>query len=237
MSHSASVLPFLIAGSGLVAIFGTSGWVVPPLVGAVCKPLTTLLIALYALGRPASDPLLRRTILAALVISALGEGLMSTERTFIAGAGLFVLAQCCYLSISVRAIGVVRPGVIHAAHAALIAWAIAMWSVRPRAVFLVIATFLVALGLMSAQAESWWMRTRGTPDAAVARRAAIGGLCWLAADMTLTFSSFVRWLPATYAIVLTCYFLAQWNLSSMIDAKARAGAPGDVGDALSGRHR
>jgi hypothetical protein len=225
VSRSASIIPFLIPVSGLVAIAGTSGWIVPPLVGAVCKPLTTLLIALYAASRPASDMQQRRIILAALVISALGEGAMSTDRTFVAGAGLFVIAQCCYLSVSVRAIGFARPGLIHAVHAAIITWAIFMWSVRPRAVFLVIATFLVMLGLMSAQAETWWMRARGTPDAAVARLASIGGLFWLTADMTLTFSQFVRWVPGTIAIVLTCYFLAQWHLSSMIDAKEPPSGP------------
>jgi uncharacterized membrane protein YhhN len=233
VSRSASIVPFLIPVSGLLAIAGISGWINAPIVGVVCKPLTTLLIAVHAASRRGTDPRLRRIVLAGLLISVLGECAMSAPRTFVGGLVLFVLAQVCYLSVSVRAIGFARPGLVHAVHAAVIAWAIVMWSVRPTPLFLAVATFMTMLGLMSAQAETWWLRSRGTPDHAIARVAAIGGLCWLAADLTWTFSQFVVWVRGTYIIVLTCYFTAQWHLSSMIDAKERysesRGAQADTG--------
>jgi len=225
LPRSGSVVPWLIPACGLVAIAGLSGWIDAPLLGAVCKPLTTLLIALHASRRPSSDSQQRRAVLAGLILSFLGECAMSVPRTFVAGLCLFVLAQCCYLSVSVRAIGLLRPGLIHVVHAMLVGWAVMMWSVRPTAVFAAVVAFMGLLGLTSAQCETWWWRSRGSPGAAVARYAALGGLFWLSADLLWTFSQFVAWVPQTYAFALTGYWLAQWFLASIIGADEVAATP------------
>lgn len=219
VSPLASILPLLIPVFGLLSIAGISGWIQAPLLGVVCRPLTTLLIALHAASRPSSNPAQRRLVLAGLLISVLAECAFGFERTYVSGIVLFVLAQICYLGVSVRAIGLVRPGILHAVHAAISGWAIVMWSVRPLPVFLAVAAFMAVLSLTSVQAETWWLRSRGTPDQAVARVALIACLCWLVADLLWTFSQFVFWVRGTYVIVLTCYFLAQWHLSLIIDAK------------------
>lgn len=231
LSRSSVLVPWLIPACGLLAIAGISGWINVPLLGVACKALTTLLIALHALRQPSGDPVQRRAVLAGLFLAFLGDCAFSSPKTFLLGLYLFVLAQCCHLSVSLRAIGLARPGLIHAAHAVAVGWAIVMWSVRPAPVFVPIATFMCLLGLMSAQAETWWWRGRGTPAAAVARCAALGGLFWLIADLLWVFSQFVFWVPGTYALVLTSYWLAQWHLASIIRAQAVASkpprAPGD----------
>jgi uncharacterized membrane protein YhhN len=225
--HLQAAIPWLVALFGLVAIAGVSGWINAPWVGAVFKPLTTLLIILHALGSPSRHPEMRRGVLAGLGLAFLGDCAFASEATFVAGLYLFVLAQCCHLSVLLKAIGPARPGLVHVAHAAAVVWAISLWSARPNMVFVPVAIFLCLLGLMSAQAETWWLRSRGTPRAAVARCAALGGLFWLMADLLLTSSQFVLWVPGTYALVLTSYWLAQWHLASILRApqeRARAAA-------------
>ncbi len=224
LHRMAPVLLWLIPACGMVSIATISGWISTPLVGVIFKPITTLLIALHAAARPSFDARHRRAVLGGLGLSIVAESAMIVPMTYLAGLGLFVLAQCCYLSISVRAIGILRPGLIHAAHAVVVGWAVTMWSVRPTALFLLVAMFMAVLGLTSAQAETWWWRNRGTPRAAVAGYAALGGLCWLSADLMWTFSQFVTWVPLTYTFALSGYWLAQWFMASTIDADRVAGA-------------
>ncbi len=224
-SRLGNVLPWLIPAFGLLTIASLSGWIATPALGAVCKPLTTLLIALHALRLHSRNAQVRRGVLAGLALAVLGDCAFALPATFVAGLYLFVLAQCCHLSVMLRAVGLGRPGPIQALHAAAVCWAIVMWSGRPAIVFVPVAVFLCLLGLMSAQAETWWWRSRGTPAAAAARRAALGGFFWLMADLLWTFSQFVAWVPGTLALVLSSYWLAQWHLASLI-----AVAP-DGGDA------
>lgn len=220
----APAFPWLIPACGLLAIADTSGWIDVPVVGGAFKPLTTLLIFLHAMHLPSTDARRRLWVLAGLSLSFLGECAMALPGGFVPGACLFILAQCTYLAaMTGGTLRLARAGPMHLVHAVVVAWALAMWSVRPLAIFLPMVLFLSLLGLVSAQADTWWWRARGTPQAATARSAALGALLWLVADLLWTYSQFVQWIPETFAIVLTLYWLAQWQLVSLIGA--RSGTP------------
>lgn len=214
--------PWLIVACGLLTIAHLSGGVDVPWVGGTLKALTMLLIALRALRLPSDDAWRRRRVLTALSCSVLGEFAMVVPGGTVAGLSLFAVAQACYLTVVCRRIGLVRPGLMHLLHAVAVAWALAMWSAQPPAIFASIIAFMCLLGLMSPQADTWWWRARGTPEEAPARCAAIGGFCWIAADLVWTYSNCVAWIPGTYLCVLPLYWLAQWNLASIIGARAQA---------------
>lgn len=215
----APAFPWLIPACGLLAIAETSGWIDVPLVGGAFKPLTTLLIILHAMHLPGTDARRRLWVLRGLGLSFLGECGMAVPEGFVPGLYLFVLAQCCYLTALMgRNMTLARPGPMHLVHGIAVAWALAMWSARPLAIFLPAALFMCMLGLVSAQADMWWWRSRGTAAAAAARCAALGCLFWMSADLLWTYSQFVQWIPETFAIVLTLYWLAQWHLASFISA-------------------
>lgn len=204
-----------------MAIANTSGWIDLPMVGLALKPLTTLLIGLYAMQLPSTDPYRRRWVLAALSFSFLGECAMAFPEGLLPGTYLFVLAQSAYLAaMTGSGLKLARPGPMHLVHAVAVAWALAMWSVRSITVFVPMVLLFSLLGLVSAQADAWWWRARGTPEADAARSAAVGALLWILADLTMTYSSFVEWIPETFAIVLTLYWLAQWHLIALIGTPA-----------------
>jgi energy-converting hydrogenase Eha subunit C len=220
-------LPWLIPACGLLAIAETSRWIDIPMVGGALKPLTTLLILLHAATLSSADLRLRRRVLAGLSLSFLGECAFAVPAGFLLGACFFILALCAYLAaLKGAAGGLARPGPMHLLHALVVTWALTMWSVRPPAVFLLMIVFFCLLGLLSAQADKWWWRARGTPEAATARRAAVGALLWLLADLLVTYSQFVQWIPATLAMAMTLYWLAQWNLVSIIRTAVRAPTSG-----------
>jgi len=215
-------LPWAIVACGLLAIADSSGRLDAGRLSDACKPLTTLLILLHAALQPAADARLRRWVLAGLGVSVVAEAVMAAPSYYSVGLGslLFVLAQACYLSAVLGRTQLARPGWLHLAQGLAAAWCIVMWSVAPRVTWVPIIVFMTVLSFTAAQAEVWWWRARGTDEAPLARHAALGGLLWMSADVLLTFSVHVSWVPGTFALVLPLYWLAQWNLASMV---SRAG--------------
>lgn len=209
---------WLIPACGLLAIAGVSGWAAESTLGPM-KPLVTLLILLHAASLPSGDQARRRWVLAGLASSFVGECAMAHPTTYSAGLCSFVLAQCCYLVMIRRMVRLQRLSVWFGLYAVVVVWAVVMWSARPLSVFIPTAAFMCLLGLVSVHADVWWWRSRGTPQAAAARAAALGGLLWMLADLLLTFSVHVFWVPGSIAITLTLYWLAQWQFASISSAQ------------------
>lgn len=210
------LLVVAIAACGCLAVADLTSWYVVPLGGAF-RPLTMLLLAMHAWRRPSLDEDRRRWVLAALGISVPAECLLAFPTTLVPALCVFSLAQACYLRAMIgRRLALAPLGPVHLVHATAVAWALSLWSVKPAFHFVSVALFMVLLGLVSTQADTWWWRVRGTAEAAVARRAALGGFLWMLADLMWTFALLVAWIPEAPAIAVTLYLCAQWSLASMI---------------------
>ena len=221
------VLPWrwLIPICGMLAIANLSGWIDSAPALELCRPLILLLFVVHAARLPSRDKVCRRCVLAGLGCMFLGECAMAFAPTSVAGLLFAVLAQCCYLVMIHRTVRRPRASAWHVLYALVVGWALVMWSARPLSLFVPTAVFMCLLGLMSAQADVWWWRSRGTPQAAAAASAAWGGLCWMLADLLWTFSQHVFWVPGTIAGTLTLYWLAQWCLASIIGTAPAAVDP------------
>jgi uncharacterized membrane protein YhhN len=248
----ARLLVAAIAVCGFLAVVDLTSWFDVPM-GAALRPLTLLLVTVHAWYRPSLDEDRRRWVLAALGISIVGECLLVFPSALVPALYVFSVAQVCYLRAMVgRSLALAPIGPVHLVHAAAIAWALSLWSAKPAGHFLPIAVFMGLLGLVSAQADTWWWRVRGTAEAAaargtneaalarganeaalarraneaaLARRAAVGGLLWMLADLTWTFALLVSWVPQAPAIVSTLYLFAQWSLASMVGGQRDAALP------------
>jgi len=224
------LLAAAIAVCGFLAVVDLSSWFEVPMGGAL-RPLALLLITLHAWRRPSLDADRRRWVLAALGTSVIGECLLAFPSALVPALCVFSLAQGCYLRAMVgRRLALAPIGPVHLVHAAAVAWALSLWSVKPASHFVPVMVFMGLLGLVSTQADTWWWRVRGTAEAAVARRAAVGALLWMLADLIWTFALLVAWIPEAPTIVSTLYLFAQWSLASMIGSRDNAGlavvAPG-----------
>lgn len=213
------LLPWAIALCGAMAIADLSDWIDLDAPNGMLKPLTTLLIVVYAASLPSEHPVRRRKVLTGLVFSLLGECFMTRPEGFAGGLACFIVAQCCYLAAVTESVGFVRPGLSHGLHLVAVVWALAMWSSRPLSTYVFIVGFMVLLGWVSAQADGWWWRARGTAEEPAARCAALGGLFWMGADLLWTYSQNVARLPAVYLFVLTLYWLAQWHFAGIIGCR------------------
>lgn len=216
----AGLLTGLIPITALLAIAHLSGWIEIPM-GTALRPLTVLLIALHAWQSTGADTDRHRWVMAGLGASFVAECVMATPGGLVPALFVFALAQLCYLRAWTgrsRARMPLGPALL--LHGVAVAWALALWWVRPLPVFIGLAVFMVMLGVASAQADTWWWRVRGTAQAATARRAALGSLCWMLADLLWTFALFVAWVPGAIAIAMTLYLLAQWLIASSIGERA-----------------
>lgn len=203
-----------LALSALLAIVAAPWALAQPWLYFVFKPVTTLLVIALAWPRGRRTPVLRRWVLAGLVLSLAGDVALMTERGFVPGLVAFLLAQLAYLVAFARAqplaarwLPFVVYGVLGAAIAA------ALWPHVPAALRVPVLLYVLAVVAMAAQAVVLW---RLAPADAAARRLAIGGALFLASDALLAMNRFAIPLPAASLWVLATYWTAQACIASWL---------------------
>jgi uncharacterized membrane protein YhhN len=191
-----------------------------PWLAFVFKPLTTILILVYAWPRGAGEPLVRRWLLAGLVLSLLGDvALLWPQQGFLPGLIAFLLAHLSYIvAFSRRARFAARwqPFALYAAVA--LAILSQLWSGLPAALRGPVMAYVLCLAAMAAQAAVAWWVARGSEHEVRLRSAAIGGALFVASDALLATDKFLVPLPAPALWILATYWAAQWCIASSLQA-------------------
>ena len=211
------------AACGALAILSAPWGLGQPWLNFVFKPLTTLLIIVYAWPRGRSRPAVRRWVLIGLGLSWCGDvALLWPDRGFLAGLVSFLLAHLAYLRgftrDGVRLAARPLPFVLYAALAALILWQ--LWPGVPPGLRVPVLAYVACLATMAAQAAVLW---RCQPADAAARRLALGGALFLASDALLAINRFALPLPMASLWILVTYWGAQVCIACWLPASRRPG--------------
>ncbi len=194
-----------------------------PWLNFVFKPLATLCVIAYAFGRGLGEAVVRRWVLAGLVLSLAGDvALMWPKEGFLPGLVSFLLAHLCYLvAFTRRAPLAARPAVfvLYAAVAATILSL--LWPGVPGALRVPVVLYVGALAAMAAQAAVLWRQ--GVPRGAVL---ALGGALFMASDALLATNKFAGPLPLASLWILATYWSAQWCIATWL-APAEPAEPAD----------
>ncbi len=213
-AHRVRALAAATAASALLAIFGPSLLGLPWLLH-VFKPLTTVLVIVYAWPRGADAPAMRRWVLAGLALSLVGDvALLWPQQGFLPGLVAFLLAHLAYVMAFTRDTRLAARWWPFAAYAAVAGGILAgLWPSVPAALKGPVLAYVVFLASMAAQALVRW-RTR--PQDAGARTGALGAALFVASDACLAFDRFHAPLPAAALLILGSYWLAQWCIASSL---------------------
>ncbi|HEV8689098.1 MAG TPA: lysoplasmalogenase [Ideonella sp.] len=177
----------------------------------VLKPLTTLLIITWAWSRGGDAPARQRWVRIGLVWSLVGDvALLWPQQGFLPGLVSFLLAHLAYIVAFTRGLRFAARPLPFVAYA-LVAGAIlsVLWPGVPPALRGPVLAYVAALACMAAQAGAWWLAARGGPDEPWARRAALGGVLFMASDATLAVNRFLSPVPASGLWILATYWAAQ----------------------------
>ncbi len=217
-----AALPWLTLASALVAIAAGLG-LLPRELAFGAKPLATIGVIAWAATRGASEPRLRRWLLIGLVLSLIGDvALLWPKEGFLPGLIAFLLAHLAYIAgfCGVQRLGARRlPFVAYAAVAGIIL--ALLWPGVPAALRVPVVLYVVCLASMAAQAAVLWLAARGKPDETRWRRAAIGGVLFVASDALLATNRFAGPLPLAPLWILSTYWLAQWCIAHALAVRAR----------------
>jgi uncharacterized membrane protein YhhN len=209
------LLPWLAALAGAGAILSFVGGL-PPAWGVALKPLATLLILAFAWPRGADAPRQRRFIRIGLLLSLIGDVfLLWPDEGFLPGLIAFLLAHLAYIAafcVPVRLAA--RPAVFVGYGAVAAAILLPLWPGVPAALRAPVLAYVLCLATMAAQAGVWWRA--GRADAPLARRAALGGLLFMASDSLLAINRFGVPLPLSALWILSTYWLAQGCIASAL---------------------
>lgn len=204
-----------IVASALLAIVGAPFALGQPALVFVFKPLTTVLILARARPRGHDVPLVRRFVLAGLVLSLVGDiALMWPAQGFLPGLVAFLLAHLCYIAAFTRgARFAARPLalVFYAVLAAAVLWQ--LWPHVSAGLRGPVLAYVVALAAMASQAAVVWLAARGSAEQARARVLALGGALFLCSDALLAINKFASPLPAASLWILATYWSAQWCIA------------------------
>lgn len=200
--------------SGSLAIVSAPWALALPALTFVFKPLTTLIVIAYAWPRGrAGDPMLRRCVLAGLLLSLGGDvALMWPEQGFLSGLVSFLLAHLAYLAAFVRARRLAARPAVFVVYAAVAGLILAqLWPGVPGPLRLPVVAYVLCLASMAAQAAVLWRlgATRGLV-------LALGGALFLLSDALLATNKFAGPLPLATLWVLASYWLAQWCIASWL---------------------
>jgi uncharacterized membrane protein YhhN len=199
---------------GALAIAAAPWALAQPALNFVFKPLTTLVVIAYALGRGRGGvPAVRRFVLAGLWLSLGGDvALMWPERGFLPGLVCFLLAHLAYLMAFTRVQRLAARPWVFAAYAAVAALVLSqLWSGVPPALRVPVVAYVLCLAAMAAQAGVLWRL--GAERGAVL---ALGGGLFLLSDALLATNKFAGPLPLATLWVLAPYWLAQWCIASWL---------------------
>ena len=218
-----SSAPLLLAtmASGIAAILSALGMLPMSWLFAL-KPLTTVMVITHAWPRGADAPKQRRLVRLGLILSLAGDVfLLWPKEGFLPGLVAFLLAHLAYIGVFCVPVRLAaRPAVfvVYGAIAALILWQ--LWPGIPAPLRAPVVAYVVCLGTMAAQAGVWWRSSaaRGSPDAPLARWAALGGLLFMVSDSLLAINKFAAPLPLSSLWILATYWVAQWCIASALRA-------------------
>lgn len=204
-------LPWLAALCALPAIASAPWALHLPWLNFVFKPLTTALLIAWAWprGRGTAE---RPWLLAGLAWSWWGDvALLWPQQGFLPGLVSFLLAHLCYLVAFRRGGTPWLAWSAAAAACALVAGGVLslLWPGVPAALRAPVVVYVLALASMAAQAAGQWHVRRGTAQAGLALRAAVGGALFMLSDSLLATDRFAQPLPAASLWVLASYWLAQ----------------------------
>ena len=214
---SPAALAALLLGCASLAIASAPWALNLPWLNFVFKPLATLVIIAYAWGRGLSEPLLRRWVLAGLVLSLGGDiALLWPEQGFLPGLVSFLLAHLCYLWAFTRRQRLAAWWPAFAAYALIAAAVLSqLWPGVPAPLRGPVLAYVLCLGAMAAQAAVLWRQ--GEPRGRVL---ALGGALFMLSDALLAINKFAGPLPLASLWVLSSYWAAQWCIASGLSAAA-----------------
>jgi uncharacterized membrane protein YhhN len=209
--------------SGLLAVAAAPWALGLPWLNFVFKPLTTLLIIVYAWPRGAGRPVVRRWVLAGLWLSLAGDvALLWPQGGFLPGLVSFLLAHLAYLRAftrdGVRLAARPLPFVLYGLLAALILWQ--LWPGVGAGLRGPVLAYVACLASMAAQAAVVGLQARGTPRQRAGLWLAVGGALFLCSDALLATNRFAAPLPLSGLWILVTYWLAQWCIASWLEPPA-----------------
>ena len=210
----------LIECAALAMASAVTGWTAAHL---VFKPLTMLIaLGVVLLARRASATALRGAVwlLAALAASLAGDVFLMLEGLFIPGLAAFLLAHLAYIALFRQDVPWLpsRQAAWGVAAAGLGMFAVLWFGGLPPELRAPVAAYVLAIGLMTAQALGRASVQRDGPSVMVA----VGAVCFMLSDTLLAINRFVSPLPMSAFWVLGSYYAAQ---CLMVMGVLRSGAP------------
>jgi uncharacterized membrane protein YhhN len=184
-----------------------------PALNFVFKPLATLVVIVHALQRGHDTPMVRRWVLAGLLLSLCGDvALLWPRQGFLLGLVSFLLAHLAYLVAFTRVqrLAAWPPAFLVYAGVAAIILA-CLWPGVPAPLQMPVLAYVACLAAMAAQAAVLWRR--GAARGAVL---ALGGALFLASDALLAANKFAAPLPLASLWILCTYWSAQWCIASWL---------------------
>jgi len=214
----------LIIASAMLAIAAGSWALDQRALLFVFKPLTTLLVIVYAWPRSAGASRLRHWVLVGLALSLIGDvALMWPKPGFLPGLVAFLLAHLAYIVAFTRDTRFAAAPAVFGLYAVVAGGLLALlWPGVPGPLRGPVLAYVGCLACMAAQAGARWRVHRDEAGALLRRRAAIGGALFVCSDALLAFDRFHAPLPAAGLWILSTYWLAQWCIASAL-APPRAG--------------
>ncbi len=212
------LLPLLTLISALIAIAALSHTSLPRELAFVAKPLTTVLIMLYAWPRGADAPRQARLLRLGLAFSLAGDvALLWPESGFVPGLLCFLVAHLLYIAAFCQHTRLARPWWPWLMFGLIAGYVLSrLWPGVPAALQVPVLAYVVCLAAMAAQAWSWWRASIGGAREPLARWAAWGGTLFLASDALLAINKFAGPLPEAALWVLSTYWSAQWCIASSL---------------------
>jgi uncharacterized membrane protein YhhN len=214
-------LAVLTGASAVLAILAAPGALALPWLLYVFKPLTTLLVIVYAWPRGAGTVRLRHWVLVGLALSLIGDvALMWPKQGFLPGLVAFLLAHLAYVVAFTRDTRLAAAPAAFGLYALVAGGILAsLWPGLPDALKGPVVAYVACLASMAAQAASRWWVHRGEAGARWCRRAAAGGALFVCSDALLAIDRFHAPLPAAALWILGSYWLAQWCIASSLRAR------------------
>lgn len=212
------LLALLTLVSALLSIVALSDMGLPRELALLAKPLTTVLIILYAWPRGAAQPRMQRLLRAGLLFSLGGDiALLWPEQGFLPGLLSFLIAHLCYILGFTSQGRFARPWWPFAMFAGIAAAVLyRLWPGIPAALQAPVLVYVACLASMAAQAWSWWRSSLGQASEALARNAAWGGTLFLLSDSLIAINKFAGTVPLAALWILASYWVAQWLLASSL---------------------
>ena len=214
--------PWLAAATLVCALLAISAapWALDtPVLNFVFKPLTTLLVIVYAWPRGLGQPVQRRWVLVGLSLSWLGDvALLWPQQGFLPGLVSFLLAHLAYLKAftTERKLAAWPPAFVgYGLLAAIILWL--LWPGIPAALRAPVVAYVLCLSAMAAQTAVLWH-----VGAQRGRLLALGGALFMLSDALLATNKFAGPLPLANLWILSSYWAAQWCIASWLAAAATA---------------